>query len=361
WNHNLNVIVYKYFFIWQNHSTNLDKFVQAKTVKIQDVARIAGVSTATVSRALSNPDLVAESTRQAVMDAVAESGYRINHTARNLRRQRSGSILALVPNLANPFFSQILAGLSSVLSSAGYGLLIADTQTDSDPQERLRSFIQNGLADGIVIFDGHLPQKQMIPQQHPPIVLACEWVDFDLPCVRVDNEKGAQIAIEHLYDNGHRRIGHITGPIGNVLADSRLNGMKKTLHRLGLPLRDDWVFKGDYSMDSGAFAAKQWLALDDRPTAVFCASDEMSCGFMGALQHAGVDVPNDISVVGFDNIEIVEHLTPALTTIRQPRRLIGEHAGQMVMNMISDGAMTCASEIIPVELIKRNSVVAPKT
>ncbi|WP_189641348.1 LacI family DNA-binding transcriptional regulator [Paramylibacter ulvae] len=335
--------------------------MQAKTAKIQDVARIAGVSTATVSRALSNPDLVAESTRKAVMDAVEESGYRINHAARNLRRQRSGSILALVPNLANPFFSQILAGLSSVLSPAGYGLLIADTQTDNNPQERLRSYILNGLADGIVIFDGHLPEKQMLPPQHPPIVLACEWVDFDLPSVRVDNAKGAQIAIQHLYDNGHRRIGHITGPLGNVLADSRLNGMKNTLEQLGLAVRKEWIFNGDYSMDSGTFAAKQWLALDDRPTAVFCASDEMATGFMGALQHAGIDVPNDVSVVGFDNIEVVEHLTPALTTIRQPRRLIGQHAGQMVMNMIDDGVMSCASEIIPVELIERKSVVAPKT
>ncbi|PIB25734.1 LacI family transcriptional regulator [Amylibacter kogurei] len=335
--------------------------MQAKTAKIQDVARIAGVSTATVSRALSNPDLVAESTRNAVMDAVAESGYRINHTARNLRRQRSGSILALVPNLANPFFSQILAGLSSVLSPAGYGLLIADTQTDNDPQERLRHFIQNGLADGIVIFDGNLPKQELLPAQHPPIVLACEWVDFDLPSVRVDNAKGAQIAIQHLYDLGHRQIGHITGPNGNVLAESRLQGMKSALAALNLQQPDQWVFQGDYSMDSGAFAAKQWMALDNRPTAVFSASDEMACGFMGALQHAGIDVPRDVSVIGFDNIEVVEHLTPALTTIRQPRRLIGQHAGQMVIKMIDDATMRCPSELIPVELIIRNSVVAPKT
>ncbi|MDZ4134363.1 MAG: LacI family DNA-binding transcriptional regulator, partial [Paracoccaceae bacterium] len=288
--------------------------MRSRTPRIQDIAQIAGVSTATVSRALSNPDIVAKATQRAVMEAVAKTGYRINHMARNLRRQRSGSILALVPNLANPFFSQILAGLSSVLSPAGYGLLIADTYTDPNPGARLTYYLDSGLADGVVIFDGTLPKSALPTKSHVPIVMACEWTDAPLPSVRVANAEGAEIAIRHLAAMGHRKIGYLTGPPGNVLTISRLAGMRAAMAALGLALRDDWIFEGDFGLACGAAAARRWMVQTDRPTAVFCASDEMACGFMGELQHAGHSVPGDVSVVGFDNIEVSSHLTPALTT-----------------------------------------------
>jgi LacI family repressor for deo operon, udp, cdd, tsx, nupC, and nupG len=121
-------------------------------------------------------------------------------------------------------------------------------------------------------------------------------------------------------------------------------------------LHDDWIFDGDFSMDSGRSAARQWLGLDDRPTAVFCASDEMAVGFMGAAQHAGVRVPDDVSIIGFDNIEMVGHLPPALTTIRQPRTEIGVRAAEMLLGMIEAGALTGPSEQIDVEFVIRESV-----
>lgn len=330
--------------------------MRRRTPKIQDIAQIAGVSTATVSRALSNPDIVAEATHRAVMEAVAQTGYRINHMARNLRRQRSGSILALVPNLANPFFSQILAGLSAVLSPAGYGLLIADTHTDPNPAERLAYYLHSGLADGVVIFDGTLPKSALQTRSGVPIVMACEWTDTPLPSVRVANAEGAAIAIRHLAAMGHRKIGYQTGPRGNVLTLSRFEGMQSAMSALGLQLRDDWIFDGDFGLACGASAARRWLALADRPTAVFCASDEMACGFMGEVQHAGISVPDEVSVVGFDNIEVSRHLAPALTTIHQPRGLIGERAARILIGMIDTGVLTAESEVIPVELIRRNSV-----
>ncbi|MFD2237599.1 LacI family DNA-binding transcriptional regulator [Aureimonas populi] len=332
-----------------------------KPATIQDIARAAGVSTATVSRALSHPERVAEATRSLVLDAVRRSGYRVNRTARNLRRRRSGSILALVPNLANPFFSEILSGLSSVLAESGHGLLVGDTHIGPHPAARLNDYLAAGMADGVVIFDSRLPDGMVFEGARPPMVLACEWSRPNLPSVRVDNEGGAALAIRHLLRRGHRAIGHLTGPSGNVLTESRLAGTRQALSEAGLKLAPDHLFPGDFGLGSGASAAERWLALRDRPTAVFCASDEMACGFMGALRHAGIDVPGAVSVVGFDDIEVSAHLVPALTTIRQPRRLIGERAARLLLAMIEAGSSQAPAELLPVQLIERQSVAPPAT
>lgn len=330
-----------------------------RTATIQDVARVAGVSTATVSRTLSKPGVVAEATREAVLNAVRDTGYRVNTTASNLRRQRTGSVIALVPNLANPFFSQILAGLASVLSQAHYGLLLADTQMGPDPDARLIHFLRSGQADGLILFDGMLSPQALDMPGRPPVVMACEWMDSDLPVVRVENAGGATLAVAHLASLGHIRIGHVLGPRGNVLTQARLRGFCDGMAQHGLTVRDEWLFAGDFSMDSGAAVARHWLQMTDRPTALFFASDEMAVGFLGAVQHAGVSVPGDISIVGFDNIAVVEHLTPALTTIRQPRTLIGERAAEVLLGLIDRGDLTGPSETIPVELIRRKSAAPP--
>lgn len=327
-----------------------------KPATIQDIARTVGVSTATVSRALSHPERVAEPTRRAVLDAVRQSGYRVNRTARNLRRQRSGCILALVPNLANPFFSAILSGLSSVLAASGHALLVADTRIGSNPSARVNEYLASGMADGVVILDGALPDARAFERQRLPMVLACEWSMHTLPSVRVDNEGGAALAIRHLVERGHRLIGHLTGPQENVLTTSRLTGTRQALTQAGLSLSKDHIFEGDFGLESGAKAAAGWLALKQRPTAIFCASDEMACGFIGALQQQGISVPGAVSVVGFDDIEVSAHLSPALTTIRQPRRQIGERAAQLLLGMIEADSAQAPTEILPVELIERQSV-----
>ncbi len=330
-----------------------------KSATIQDVARVAGVSTATVSRTLSKPSVVARTTRDAVLKAVADTGYRVNATASNLRRQRTGSVIVLLPNLANTFFAQILAGLASVLTPAGYGMLIADTQSGPDPDERLTHYLASGQADGLVVLDGTLSPAALSMPGRPPVVCACEWMGDAVPSVRVENERGAALAVGHLARLGHRHIGHVTGPGGNVLTRTRLEGYRAALDRLGLPMRADWVLEGDFTMDSGAAAARVWLAMEDRPTALFLSSDEMAVGFMGEVQRAGIRVPEDVSVVGFDNIEIARHLSPGLTTIRQPRTDIGARAAELLLGLIETGASSAPSEVIEVEFIRRSSAGPP--
>jgi LacI family transcriptional regulator, repressor for deo operon, udp, cdd, tsx, nupC, and nupG len=328
--------------------------------RIQDVARAAGVSTATVSRALSKPEVVSPATLAAVLAAVRDTGYTINQAARNLRRQRTGGVVALVPNLANPFFSRILAGIAGVLAPAGYALLVVDTKGPGVDGHIARSF-DRSRADGLIVFDANLPPEDLAASGLlPPALLACEWIEGSkLPTVRVDNREGASLAVGHLADLGHRAIGHVLGPAENVLSLARAAGVRSALAARGLPVRDEWFLPGDFTLDAGAAAARSWLALDERPSAVFCSSDEMACGFIGEVQRRGLMVPRDVSVVGFDNIEIVAHTTPPLTTICQPRWSIGETAARLMLGLIAGERIPGAEVVLPVELIVRGSTAPP--
>jgi LacI family transcriptional regulator, repressor for deo operon, udp, cdd, tsx, nupC, and nupG len=334
--------------------------VNQQSIRIKDVARVAGVSTATVSRALSKPDVVSPETLEAVRAAVAQTGYTVNQAARNLRQQRTMGVVALVPNLANPFFSGILAGVSAVLAPAGYNLLVVDTQGPGVDRHIART-LDRGRADGLIVCDGLLPAADLRAEGGlPPVVMACEWIEgLDVPRIRIDNAAGARLAIAHLLDLGHRRIGHLMGPAANVLARTRAQAARQELAAQGVAIRPDWFLPGDFSLESGRACARAWLAMADRPTALFCASDEMACGFIGEVQRHGLVVPRDVSVVGFDDIELVAHVTPALTTIRQPRRAIGERAAAVMLALLAGRAPPESDVVLPVALIARDSTSAP--
>lgn len=329
--------------------------MQHQRPKIVDVARLAGVSTATVSRVLSNPDVVSAETRRLVEEAIRQTGYRLNHAARNLRHRRTGGVVALVPNLSNPFFSQILAGMAAVLAPAGYNLLIADTRTEG--RGSLLRYAEPSRADGLIVLDGSLPADELT--RRTPLVLACEWIPgLAAPRVKIDNRHAATLAVDHLVGLGHRRIAHVAGPPGNVLTEARLAGTRQALAAHGLPAPQ--VFAGDFSLESGRHAAGEWLALPvaERPTAVFLASDAMACGFIGEVQHRGLVVPRDVSVIGFDDIELVSHIMPALSTIRQPRQAIGGHAARRLLACIG-GDVQPDDTVLPVELVLRASTAPP--
>ena len=335
-----------------------------KVAKIQDVARAAGVSTATVSRALSNPSVVAEETRHAVFAAVEATGYRVNQAARNLRRQRAGAILILVPNLGNPFFSQILAGIDARFADTDYAVLIADTKNS---RASLNAYLEDSRADGIIVLDGGIEISSvgdLISETgHNRVVFACEWVE-NIPCpsVRSDNPKGTRLAMRHLYDLGHRKIAHVTGPKGNVLTRARRESMLEERARLGLPARDEWVIRGDFSLQSGYAAAESIIEMKERPTAVFCASDQVALGLIAKFTEAGVRVPEDISVVGFDDIEQAEFGIPPLTTIRQNRQRLGHAAAELMLcglNEHTDAGDARHVELIDVELVVRKSTAPP--
>jgi LacI family repressor for deo operon, udp, cdd, tsx, nupC, and nupG len=331
-----------------------------------DVARAAGGSTATVSRALSNPDLLSDTTRALVLEAIQSTGYRVNQAARNLRMQRAGAVLVLVPNLGKPFYSRILAGISDGFADSDYAVLIADTESRPLGDGELEGYFLDGRIDGVVSLDGGLDPAALEACAKlgvgGRIVFLCEWVEgADFSVIRSDNTEGARLAIRHLHALGHTRIAHITGPEGNVLTTLRREGMMEERSRLGLPAREEWIIRGDFSLQSGHRAAERILAMKERPTAVFCAADMVAFGLIAGLNKGGLSVPQDISVIGFDDIDMSDYYVPALTTIRQDRHRLGREAALALHRRLgpANALGGDADEVIEVELVVRDSTAPP--
>lgn len=329
---------------------------QSSRIRLADVARRAGVSASTVSRVLSHPGVVAAPTRSAVMRALEETGYRMNHAARNLRQGRTGAVVALVPNLGNPFFAKILDGIRRELAGAGYDLLVADTLDGQGRHTALRRFLDPSRADGIILLDGQVARDGLEAPDQPPVITACEWIEgASLPRVMLDNAQGGRMAVAHLRAAGHAHIGLIGGPPDNVLHKDRMRGGQAAATGLRLTL-----FPGDFTLAAGQAAAHLWLALPrgDRPTGIFAFSDEMACAFLSTLRRAGFEVPRDVSLIGFDDIELASHLAPALTTIRQPKRDLGQRAARILLDRIEGQAVAPVTLLAP-QLMRRETVAPP--
>lgn len=318
--------------------------------RIADVAAAAGVSTATVSRTLSNPDVVGENTRLRVLAAVQATGYRINAAARDLRSRRARSIVVLAPNLANTFFSRIIAAIQEVAGSAGLTVQISDSRAEA---ERLAALGHDGRADGIILLDGNLDPR-IVTSWTLPVVQLCEWNRaYGLPGLAIDNAAAARLAMNHLSGLGHKHVLHVEGPQGNVLADTRRRGFLDASGELGVRTA---LHPGDFTMESGARAAREWAAMADRPTAVFTASDECAFGFISECDRMGLKVPEDVSVVGFDDVDFAGRFIPALTTIHQPRARLGQRAALKLISALEMGEMpNRGEELIEAHLVVRDS------
>lgn len=328
---------------------------------IQDVARVAGVSTASVSRAISLPDQVSEPTRLRIANAIRTTGYVVNRSARSLRRRQTGTIVALVPNIGNPFFSNILEGIETVCAEKEINVLIADTQKPSMSQSKLQAYFSNNTADGIVILDGTISVEEMRSTNAnlPPMVTAGEWsADPTVPVVLVDNLKGAELAVSHLYELGHRTFGHVSGHPNHLPGRERLEGFKRTLQARHIDPSEAWIFGGDYSLESGHQAGQSWLELSNPPSAVFCAGDGMTFAFISTLNRAGVCVPEDVSVVGFDDLDVAQHYIPALTTIHQPRRALGASAARHLIDLMEGRRVETRPARHEPWLVERDSTAA---
>ncbi len=334
-------------------------------ITIQDVARIAGVSTATVSRALHNPGVVSRQTRERVQKAVDETGYAGNAMARSLRRMETRMIVVLVPDIGNPFFSEILSGIESVASASGYNVLIGDTNNDPVKERTFADYVRGHQADGMLLLNGRPPYfaDRAQPESRralPPLVVLCERLPrHDFPTVRIDNVAAAEAATAHLTDLGHRHIAHITGPDGNILTAERLEGYERALNRAGLECTPALIQHGDFSIESGRLAAQRLLEATPRPTAIFCANDEMAIGAIAELKAAGRTIPADVSVVGFDDLQIAGFYDPPLTTVRQPRREIGETSMRMMLDRLANDNLDARDCVLPWELVVRSSSAAP--
>ena len=330
---------------------------------IYTVAKRAGVSTATVSRVMSQPDIVSPGTRHKVLQAVEDLGYTPNSAARHLRTLRSGKLLVTVPDISNPFFALILQGIEDAAHRDGYAVLLGDTQHDETREERYALMLRRKEADGLIFLGHRLPEAaqafiRSIAPRCAPVVNSCEFSPkLGVPGVHIDNAKAASDAIDHLYRLGHQHIGIVTGPLVSPLSRDRLRGVK-TRAKLGGAEPGLEIVTGNFSIESGAEAADRLLSQPSPPTAIFCFNDEMAIGVLDIARQRGVRVPRDLSVVGFDDIRFSRFVDPPLTTIAQPMRDIGEASVRLLLDILQGRITTPQSITLPHTLIIR-STTAP--
>lgn len=325
------------------------------TPTIRRVAELAGVSIATVSRTLAQPEKVAEATREKVMAAVRSTGFVPNRQAVDFRRRATGNVVLLVRDITNPFYLDIYRGIEEVAFANGYRVLMGDAQYDDARVARYVEMGRNRQADGVILMTGWLPDA--IPEASlPKTVIALELINGSaLPSVAIDNRAAARMAVEHLIGLGHRRIVHITGPSRLVMSSERHEGYLDALRMAGIEIDPVLTYVGDFHFGSGQQAIETLIEKQVEFTAVFASNDEMAVGAINALRGHGLTVPADVSVVGFDDMDYALSSDPPLTSIRQPRREIGRQAMQMLIDLLAGEGLSDPHVTADVELIVRKS------
>jgi LacI family transcriptional regulator len=336
------------------------------------VAKRSGVSVATVSRVLNGYSDVSAETRQRVIAVARKLDYTPNAAARALVKRRSQLIGVILftgaehPDLQHPFFLEVLVGLKRSLGAGGYDVLLFAGEQPSEengPHAYARRARHHGV-DGVVVLavdDAEEPELQKLLAAGTPVVA----VDLALngnrsSHVASDNLGGARLAVRHLHSLGHTRIATITGLAHTKPAADRLLGYRAEIQDLGLPQRPEYEAPGDFYLDSGEAAMRHLLTLAEPPTAVFAASDMMAVGAIKAIEDAGLSCPEDVAVVGFDDIQLAELVSPALTTVRQDKRALGVAAARSLVQLIDDADAAPHVSVLPVELVVRQSCGAGK-
>lgn len=322
---------------------------------IRDVARLAGVSVATVSRALSAPEKVSEESLAKVHAAITQVGYRPNMLARNFRSTRAYAVVVLVPDISNPFYSMFIRSLEDRAQQKGYAVLLGDTRGTLEREQEYIRRVETRLADGVIQLRPS-SEKQPSPVPHGiACVHACGCEYTTGPSIRIDNRTAARTMVDYLISLGHKRIGVISGLKDNPHAIDRLEGYKESLATAGIPFDKSLIAEGDFSMWSGLNSAFQFCNMQNRPTAIFCMNDEMAIGAIQTLKSQGLRVPEDISVTGFDDIAYARYCDPSLTTISQPAEEMGKMAMDMLLRIIEGEVLSQTECVLPTEFIIRKS------
>lgn len=305
-------------------------------VTISDVARQAGVSESTVSRVLNGTARVALTKKRAVELALHETGFQPNAFARGLATGRSHAVGVVTQAIDSPFYGEGMRGIERTLQASGYTPIFMSGHWNSDDEERcIRELIQRRV-DGLILFAGRLSADRIasFAQQIPVVVTGLTLEARGVFSLSVDDEQGARLATEHLLELGHRRIAFIAGPRDHPDAQARFNGYRSALERAGIAFQPALVALGDFREEGGRLAGERLLAMGEPFTAVVCANDQTAFGLQLALHHRALRVPEDISVVGFDDLSTAAYFLPPLTTVRQPVDQMGDLSAQALLMMI---------------------------
>ncbi|MBR9988551.1 MAG: LacI family DNA-binding transcriptional regulator [Gemmatimonadetes bacterium] len=324
---------------------------------IRDVAREAGVSVATVSRVINNSGPVHADTRRRIDDVAKRLRYIPNGAARTLSTRRAQTIGVVLPDLYGEFFSEVIRGIDQEVQRSGWHLLVSSSHNDrAGIEAALRAM--RGRVDGLIVMSPDLDTHilaQNLPDKLPVVLLNCAGDDDIYNSLNIDNRGGAFAMTEHLLRQGHGRIGLITGPMRNHDARERLRGAHEALAAAGVTAAPELEVAGDFSEQSGHRAALELLELEQRPTALFAANDSMAIGALSALREAGVRVPEEMAIAGFDDIPIARYMSPPLTTVRVSISELGDQAARRLFQVITELTGERRQELLPTELVVRRS------
>lgn len=333
---------------------------------IKDIAKKLNISVSTVSYALNNgPRSVPEDVKRRVLEAAQELRYRPNRVARNLVTRRSFTI-GIVPSEAtsdivlSPYLQNSLNGIVNTAETHHYDVLFF-TRYDQKETRVMTDVLLDGRVDGLIFIapPNHAPVLEIIADYGMPHVVIAGESKIDSPQFRVDNANGVRAALTHLWDLGHRKIGHLYGRLHMEDGVVRHEAYQSFLAEKRLDCKEIWMAPGDFTIDGGYLGMQRILANSDHPTAVFCANDEIAVGAIRACLEAGLEIPRDMSVVGFDNVPLSSAYVPAITTVRQPVQELAAQATRALLRLI-DGQEVQSLPALPTELIVRDSTTSPK-
>ncbi|RQH07114.1 LacI family DNA-binding transcriptional regulator [Paraburkholderia dinghuensis] len=328
-------------------------------MSILNVADLAGVSVATVSRVLNGHTNVKPETRLRVMAAVERSGYRINELARNLRTAESRLLLTMVPNIGNPFYAEIVRGIDSVASQQGYFMLLCNTDGELGRERSYFDMLRRHRADGAICLDPTAIQQALAEESGAlPWVACCEFDPAGgVPYVGIDNYRAAGEAMRYLLSRGRRRIALMNSGDGYLYAQQRQQAYLDTLAEAGLTPDLRWILNLDsLDYEAGAAAAVALAtAGSDGPDAIFAVSDTLAIGVINGLRSVGRKVPDDVAVIGFDDIAIAAQIDPPLTTVAQPMQELGQTAARLLLRRLVEPAATLPGVLLPHRLMMRAS------
>ncbi|MDO8208845.1 LacI family DNA-binding transcriptional regulator [Conexibacter sp. CPCC 206217] len=332
-----------------------------RRVTIRDVAASAGVAPSTVSAVLNQSVPTSGDVRRRVLEAVRTLGYEPDHNARNLARQRAQAIGLVIPDTENAFFAVLAGGLDAAVGDDGFSVLLHTARYEDSREQDLVRLARSRRLDGIVYIAGTSTATGALNElaRSAPVVVVDERTSgLNVPFVGAENRRGARLAAEAALAFGHRRVGIVTGPTALWTAEQRLAGYREGLARAGVDPDGVPSFTGDYRVESGIAAAEALLSgpRESRPTALLVSNDLMAIGCLRWCFSAGISVPHDVSVVGFDDIPLARHFVPALTTVRQPAQEIGAAAGRLLLQLLRDEQPDAVSEL-PTTLVTRESLM----
>ncbi len=327
---------------------------------MKDIARLAGVSTSTVSHVINKTRFVSEEISERVNSAAKELNYAPSALARSLKMNRTRTIGMLVTTSTNPFFGEVVKGVERSCYHQNYNLILCNTEGDT---ERMKASIDTLLqkrVDGLILMCSTLEGEKLdIFDQYPSIpVVVMDWgpMHFESDKIQDNSFLGGYLATKHLIESGHKEIGCITGPLNRHQALMRYEGYKKALKEHHIAINPDWIVESDFECDGGAKSLEVLMSRGALPTSLFVCNDMMAMGAINVAHEKGIHVPNDLSIIGYDDIHIAKFMSPSLTTIHQPKYRLGKAAVETLLAKIEKTSL--AADIVQLEpsLVVRGSV-----